>query len=200
MPFEHLDGYTYDFVGSHTVSGKSLRSSWGKRQATLVLYIFADGVKRLKPKLIFHGGASDRARIKAKEELQYSPGVTIEFNPKAYNEELFLKWLDSEYREVREAGAGNFLIVLDQATFHRTPKVLRQLKDQFTVPAIIPSSCTSLLQPLDTAINGAFKVLLRHETEQRTQDFEDRQLALGLESKWSVSQRRVLTTYAVAAA
>lgn len=38
-----------------TVSVKSDRSSWDKRQATLVLYSFVDGVQRLKPKTIFHG-------------------------------------------------------------------------------------------------------------------------------------------------
>ena len=44
IPFEYLDGYTYDFCGARTVTGKSDRSGWNKRQATLILYIFADGI------------------------------------------------------------------------------------------------------------------------------------------------------------
>jgi hypothetical protein len=55
-PFEYLDGHTYNCKGAKTVSVKALRSGWGKRQATLVLYIFAEGFKRIRPlKLIFHG-------------------------------------------------------------------------------------------------------------------------------------------------
>jgi hypothetical protein len=55
IPFEFLDGYTWDEKGGKTVAGLSLRSGWGKRQATLILYIFANGSKPLKPKLFFHG-------------------------------------------------------------------------------------------------------------------------------------------------
>ena len=116
IPFEYLDGYTYDFVGKHTITGRSLRSGWGKRQATLILYVFADGQKRLLPKIIFQGAAGKKSAIRAKEGHLYHPGVTVEYNPKAWNnEDLFVHWLDEEYAPLRAAGAGNYLMVLDHA-------------------------------------------------------------------------------------
>ncbi|XTI93948.1 hypothetical protein V2W45_1473219 [Cenococcum geophilum] len=40
IPFKYLDGYTYNFYRAKTISSKSNRSGWNKRQATLILYIF----------------------------------------------------------------------------------------------------------------------------------------------------------------
>lgn len=62
LPFEFTDGVTYELQGTKTISGKSDRSGWGKRQATLVLYIFADGLPRIGPKLIFHGVTDSRLK------------------------------------------------------------------------------------------------------------------------------------------
>ncbi|KAG6022040.1 hypothetical protein E4U19_005292 [Claviceps sp. Clav32 group G5] len=56
-----------------------------KRQATLILYIFADGVQRLKPKLIFH--RSPTGTIYEDEKAEYSEDVAVEFNLMAYNNE-----------------------------------------------------------------------------------------------------------------
>ena len=37
-----------------TVTAKTDRSGWDKQQASLILYIFADRVPRILPKLIFY--------------------------------------------------------------------------------------------------------------------------------------------------
>ena len=71
IPFEYLDGHTYEICGAKTVSGKSDRSGWGKRQATLMLYIFADGIQRIQPKLIFHGKAGLQA-TSSEERVTYT--------------------------------------------------------------------------------------------------------------------------------
>jgi hypothetical protein len=55
LPFEFFSGYTYDFKGVNTVAGKSERSGWDKRQATIILYIMADGSTSFKPVFIFYG-------------------------------------------------------------------------------------------------------------------------------------------------
>ena len=74
--------------GGQTVVGLILRSGWGKRHATLILYIFADGSKPFKPKLLFHG-SPDGNLLRDKQHF-YSPYVTVEFNQKAYKNEEFL--------------------------------------------------------------------------------------------------------------
>ena len=113
VPFEHTRGSIHDFEGEKTVSGKTDRSGWNKRKATLLLPIFVDGLGRLKPKLIFEGAEPPKGKILKRERHLYHPGVTVEFNPTAYNnEKLFLKWLNEEvipckkpYRE--------FILVMD---------------------------------------------------------------------------------------
>lgn len=39
VPFEVLDGMTYDTKEVHTAAGKTDRSGWPKRQAMFILYI-----------------------------------------------------------------------------------------------------------------------------------------------------------------
>jgi len=198
IPFEYLDRYTYSQKGAKTVSTRSLRSGWGKRQATLILYIFADGIKRLLLKLIFHG--TEDGTIAAKESQFYSPGVTVEYNPKAYNnKQLIMKWLDDEVAPYcQPQPQGPFLMVLDQASFHRTKPILDWLRGHSITPGVVPSGLTSLLQPLDTAVNKVFKQHLKKYTEELTFEASDK-LSDDL-SKWTLSQRRILTTRAVALA
>ena len=69
-----------------TVWVKESRSGWDKRQASLVLCIFADGILRVPPMVIFHGTGQRLAAEKAK----YDPGILVEFNSTAYmNDRLF---------------------------------------------------------------------------------------------------------------
>lgn len=55
LPFEYLNGRTYNCIGSKTVWVRETKSGWDKRQASLVLCIFADGINRIPPMIIFHG-------------------------------------------------------------------------------------------------------------------------------------------------
>jgi hypothetical protein len=53
LPFEFLEGYTYDIRGTKTIAGKSERTGWGKKQATIIFYIMANGDTPFKPVVIF---------------------------------------------------------------------------------------------------------------------------------------------------
>ena len=55
LPFEHLKGRTYEKKGNKTVRLKGGKSSWDKRQCTLQIAVFADGIMRCKPLLMFKG-------------------------------------------------------------------------------------------------------------------------------------------------
>lgn len=55
LPFEFLDGQTYDFKGNKTVWVRALRSGWSKRQATLMVTVCADGIRRCDPLITFRG-------------------------------------------------------------------------------------------------------------------------------------------------
>jgi hypothetical protein len=111
LPFEFLNGYTYDFKGVRTVAGKSDRSGWDKRQATVVLYIMADGSTPFKPVITFHGKETVAKRG------HYDDRVEVHFNETAYNNEgLFHHWLRNTYQPyvTRTAcGLEQSLIVMD---------------------------------------------------------------------------------------
>jgi hypothetical protein len=160
----------------------------------LILFIFADGELYLKPKLIFHGMPPPTGRILHEEGHLYSPDVTVEFNETAYNNEaLFTKWIKEElfpYTNRKE-----HLLVMDVAGFHKTQEVLQLLRENSVIPALIPPGCTSLLQPLDTAVNRPFKTWLCDAIEE----YVARREAEG-KVDWSVRDKRIMTTWVVAAA
>lgn len=196
IPFEYLDGYTYDLKGEKTIGGKSDRSGWNKRQATLILYIWGDGELRIKPKLIFHGSSSPNGKILKAESNKYSPDITVEVNETAYNnEELFKQFIEDELIPAFEDNNG--LLVMDVASFHCTQAVMDLLRQSKITTALIPPGCTSFLQPLDTAINKPFKQWLREAADEYIADREER---LGAFEKWSVSDKRIMTTWIVAIA
>ncbi|KAI0184938.1 DDE superfamily endonuclease-domain-containing protein [Xylaria flabelliformis] len=189
--FEFLDGYTYDYKGTKSVNGRSDRSGWGKRQATLVLAILADGsyVEELIPLLIFYG----KGKVFDEELPAYYLGVCVKFNETAYNnEELFEEWI-KERLLVYTAGRESFL-VMDSAAFHLTEQIRKVLKAGNMTLAIIPAGLTGYLQPLDVSFNGPFKGWLREETDLY---FEELDHFGQLPESWTVGQRRVMATYVV---
>jgi len=190
IPFDFLHRRTYEMKGSRTVWAKQTKGGWDKRQATLILYVFADGLSRIKPKLIFH--AATGAQIRRNEEGLYDNRVTIEFNPTAYNNEaLLLRWIDEALIKLEDWKDGG-LLAIDAAEFHKIERVLNTLPNHCIIPSMIPPGCTGLVQPLDISINKPFKELLREHVESFAEEKED----AGKET-WIVGDRRVMTTTCV---
>ncbi|RPA97235.1 hypothetical protein L873DRAFT_1691456 [Choiromyces venosus 120613-1] len=214
IPFEYLDGKTYNVAGSKTVTGKTERSGWDKRQATLILYIFADGIARIRPKLIFHGTSGEN--IRQKEGHLWHTGITVEFNETAYNnEELFLDFIENELCPVlwnthnpstSQTTLPTYkpdttlnhesLLLMDVAGFHTTETVLEKLHSAQITTSLIPSGCTGLLQPLDTAVNKPFKSFLREYTDT----YIEIRSHSNPHEKWSTSDKRIMVTHVVAEA
>lgn len=203
IPFEYLDGYTYSLKGLRTISGKTDRSGWNKRQATLILFIWADGKDstagkvRVRPILIFHGAPGDRSRITAAEKEQYAKGVNVIFNEKAYNNaELTVKIVEeiAEYTKQEDC-----LLVMDVAGFHLTDDVTDTIKNNNLTRCLIPAGLTSTLQPLDTAINGPLKRWLRELADEYIAKKEAEYAAEhnGDPMVWTTSDRRIMTTHIV---
>ncbi|KAH7261547.1 hypothetical protein BKA59DRAFT_518505 [Fusarium tricinctum] len=87
IPFYYLEGLTWDTLGLKTISGKVDRSGWDKRQATLILYIFANGSLPFPLIIIFHGTPTDKGRrIYEKEGYLYAEDVVVEYNE---------RWIDT---------------------------------------------------------------------------------------------------------
>jgi hypothetical protein len=132
LPFEFLSGYTYDWKEVTTMAGKSDRSGWNKRQATIILHIMANGDTSFKPVIIFYG----QGTVLAKEQPYYDLRVEVHFNPTAYhNKEMFLRWLEDVYQPyVADNADGNeeSLVVMDAAVFYKTFAVMKFLYEAYS--------------------------------------------------------------------
>jgi len=188
IPYEYLEGKTYDMMGATTVWAKSSQSGWDKRQSSLVLCVFADRVARVPPMIIFRG----KGKRLGKEKQEYHSGVLVGFNDKAYmNDKLFLSNIHNHLVPV--LGGRPTLFAIDLMGSHKTPAVLAKLRSHNITPSLIPGGCTSLVQPLDVAINKPFKDLMREHTDEAIFSAE----TIETFHKWTVSQRCILTTQCV---
>ena len=95
VPFEYLERRTYNQIGEKSIWLQSSKSGWDKRQGTIELTAFADGVAWVKP-LIFFRGKGTRSTIVSEQRL-YDNRVVVKFNPTAYtNSSNMLEWLDEQ--------------------------------------------------------------------------------------------------------
>lgn len=222
LPFEYLSGRTYALKGDKTIWVKATKSGWDKRQATIMLTVFADGVPRVPPVIIFRGSDNleEQERYYGEERKRYDNRVVVWFNEKGYaNESIMLKWfvtylipaLNNDERQVVEGPAtpdgtspllegppNPSIIVLDAAKFHRTDAVLECLRSWDIKASLIPGGCTGLIQPLDVSINGPFKNILCDVLDTEIDKLGEETLNnFDIETESAIGQRRVLMTKAV---
>lgn len=158
VPFEYLEGRTYNQIGEKSIWLQSSKSGWDKRQGTIQLTVFADGVARVKP-LIFFRGKGTGSTIVSEQRL-YDNRVVVKFNPTAYaNSSNMLEWLDEQLVPVLNGQPT--LLAIDLFSGHKTEEVLDTFRAHDVMPSVIPGGCTGLVQPLDVSINRPFKDLLK---------------------------------------
>jgi hypothetical protein len=98
LPFELCKGRTYNKKGEKTIRLKGLRSGWENRQCTLQIVVFADGIARCKPLLIYRGQTETKDYRRIEEMKKYHPGVVIIFNKKAWaNTSNLTMWVKQLY-------------------------------------------------------------------------------------------------------
>jgi len=167
IPYEYLQGWTYNQVGKKTIWVKESRSGWDQSLATLVLCIFADGIPWVPPMVIFRGAGTWLGH----ERLRYYLKVLVEFNPTAYiNDVLFEKYVRNHLIPV--LGGHPTLFALDLMGSHKTRVLLNLFHHNNIIPSIIPARCTSLVQPLDVSVNKLFKGLMQDLTDERIFEWE----------------------------
>jgi hypothetical protein len=218
LPFEYLKGRTYAKKGDRTVRLREGKSGHDRRQCTLQIAVFADGVMRCKPLLIFKGKVKGDSRRKT-ERKRYHPNVVVIFNEKAWaNTSNLLDWVKNQYSTASayplRDNEPRFL-ALDSFAPHknkgrkrkanesakekekrlREEKLQQELRDAFAklnvTLSLIPGGCTGYVQVLDVLINKLIKAYI--------EEYEDLWLEENFElwesGKWTVSERRILMTH-----
>jgi len=135
--------------------------------------------------IIFHG----TGRRMGRERERYYHNVSVECNPTAYmNDNLFERYITEHLIPV--LGGRPNLFALDLMGSHKTPAVLNCLRQNNITPSLIPTGCTSLLQPLDVSVNKPLKEVIQDLTDERIFKLE----SVDEFEKWTVSERRIMTT------
>jgi hypothetical protein len=86
LAYEFLSLKTYNCKGAKTVWLKEQRGGWSRRKCTLQVCVFADGIQRCDPLLIYEGAEVGDYR-RTEERAKYNKGVEVLFNPKAWANE-----------------------------------------------------------------------------------------------------------------
>lgn len=158
LPFECLEGQTYNKIGEKTIWAQSSQSGWDKRQGTIQLTVFADGIPQVKQLIFFRGQGIGPTVVREKES--YDPRVVIKFNAKAYaNAENFLEDLEDQFIPILSGQPSP--LVLDLFPAHKTQEVLDTFLANDITVSLVHGGCTSLVQPLDVSINRPFKDILK---------------------------------------
>jgi hypothetical protein len=196
LAFDFMGSRTYESKGVKTVFQKESRSGWDKRQCTLQVAVYGDGVLRCRPLLLFHGAEKGDSRRVA-EVRRYHPEVEVLWNPKAWaNEKTMLYWIKHMWR-LSSANSDHGIeaeprfLALDAFKAHLTPAVRAELKKQRTTMSAIPGGCTGFVQPLDVSINKPLKVLIKEEQD----NYWDQHLSEYETEKFNIGKRCILLTH-----
>ena len=220
LPFELQKGRTYATKGSKTVTLRAARNGWEKRQCTLQIIVFADGIARCKPLLMFHGKPTSKDRRRIAEMKKYNPGVIVIFNEKAYaNTSNLISWVKHQYsvasaypthdREPR-------LLCLDAFAPHKNKgrknpprkesqkamekrlaeetlqqRLREELAKLNVTTSIIPGGCTGYVQVLDISVNKLIKQYIEEEEEKWIDEHMEQYKA----GRYSIGDRRILMTH-----
>ena len=178
------------YDGTTEIWFKSGQSGLDKRQCTVQLTIFGDGVPRVRPAV---------KRLKPDEKKNLDKRVKVYLQPKAWCDESIMKqWVCEEWGNIFSNpvsfGSSGKILVADVHTAQQTDEVKRLLVNKKTVLVNVPPGCTSHVQPLDVSVNKPFKNLVREQFEKHL----DENLDKYVDGKLTTSERRVLTTKWVA--
>ena len=174
------------------VWAQSGQSGLDKRQATVQLTVFSDGVDRVRPTVIFRGKG---LQISAKEKQSYDRPVKAMYQEKAWcDEEIMKEWISTERSNPLKNPVGQNsdwkILIADVHCAQQTNSVKELLKKHKTSLVNVSPGCTSRVQVVDVLRNKPFK----DEVRSLFEDHLDKNLGQYVDGKINASQRRVLIT------
>ncbi|CAF1393582.1 unnamed protein product [Rotaria sordida] len=155
-----------------------------KRFCTVILTIFAEDNSRISPVLLFKG----KGKISENEKKQYATDIKVFFTTKAVNNRQTMdKYINYWMSKIKDNKPK--LFITDSSATHLNDEILRLLRKDNVVTAIIPKACTMYIQALNVFVFSVFK----HHYYECSEEFIEK---YGPRSKikLSASQSRILCT------
>ena len=112
LHFEYLAGQTYNSIGDRTIWVQGNQSGWDKRQGTVQLTVFADGIPHVKPLVFFRGQGIGGGVVK--ERKSYDPRIIVKGNEKGICE---CRELSSVYRRAANTCSQKSARTSDRSSF-----------------------------------------------------------------------------------
>ena len=192
LPFILDDGKSYDSTGAKEVWCSNASLGLDKRQCTVHLTIFTDGVSWVRPTIIFRRQGK---RISPNEKRSWDRRVNVMFQPKAWWDENVMKvWVEGErgniFMNPPRANSSGKILVADVYHAQQTDEVKQLLQRKKRLLINVPPGRTSGVQPLDVSVHKPFKNAVRTQFEKHLNN----NLTLYTEGKIPASEQRVLLT------
>ena len=156
---------TFDIVTNSMVSEKGVKSmsiltiGHEKDRFTIMLACLGDGTK-LPPQVIFKGKTLPKSGNFPKE-------VIVRCQEKRWMDQgHVLDWLRIVWSKVGGLTRRKSMLVWDSFRAHLSAPIRCTLKSLNTEPVVIPGGMTSMVQPLDVAINKPFKDRMRKKWQE----------------------------------
>jgi len=156
---------TFDIVTNSTVSEKGVKSvsilttGHEKDRFTVMLACRGDGTK-LPPYIVFK-------RKTLPKNANFPKEVFVRCQEKGWMDQgLVQDWLRTVWSKVGGLTRKKSMLVWDSFRAHLSAPIRSTLKSLNTEPVVIPGGMTSMVQPLDVAINKPFKDRMRKKWQE----------------------------------
>ncbi|XP_032089839.1 pogo transposable element with ZNF domain isoform X3 [Thamnophis elegans] len=137
----------------------------GEPWCDVVLAILADG--SVLPTVVFYRG-------RLEQPANVPETILLEAKENGHNDdEIMDVWSSKVWQKHIEHQNGKSMLVLDCHRTHLSEKVLSMLSSSSTLPAVVPSGCSSKIQPLDVCIKRTVKNFVHKKWKEQAKDMAD---------------------------
>ncbi|XP_070806454.1 LOW QUALITY PROTEIN: pogo transposable element with ZNF domain [Pituophis catenifer annectens] len=137
----------------------------GEPWCDVVLAILADG--SILPTVVFYRG-------RLEQPANVPEMILLEAKENGYSDdEIVDVWSSKVWQKHIEHQNSKSMLVLDCHRTHLSEKVLSMLSSSSTLPAVVPSGCSSKIQPLDVCIKRTVKNFVHKKWKEQAKEMAD---------------------------
>ncbi|XP_058016339.1 pogo transposable element with ZNF domain isoform X5 [Ahaetulla prasina] len=137
----------------------------GEPWCDVVLAILADG--SILPTVVFYRG-------RLEQPANVPETILLEAKENGYSDDEIVDiWSSKVWQKHIEHQNSKSMVVLDCHRTHLSEKVLSMLSSSSTLPAVVPSGCSSKIQPLDVCIKRTVKNFVHKKWKEQAKEMAD---------------------------